>query len=451
MATYVWRRYQLLVIVLSFAFFFQSCNNEDPIPLDPVWGVLAADNGNAGNGSDLEVFVSEQLDNNHIAEYRAFIIKSDRGGYSLEEANSNEYYESATPEEIFPIQGIVFTENSRDTDGDLLQNDVDYVVGVLSIARNPEDWSNSFFLSDQHFRLTVNNQISDFTREFEAGAGSLTLNAEGDIIMGDYNIISELSDDKSENFTVYRIDGEGSVRTLDGSFRMLGGNTTDIHGNVYQSILNYARVIKIGSDGNRETIVLNNFDVRGNDGIHVNSEQEMFVVNPESGTILKWDLTTGENGVFARVNMSPRGITGDESGNLYISHNHQDGVISKVSKEGVVSELARVPTFIPEFYTVSYLMWVGYLTYHEGDLYVAGMSTDRIYKVGLDGQVEVFVGSGERGIPRGGALTANLNRPIGLAFSEDGNTLYISGSTDNVPQHTQASTPVKVWQVSLVE
>ncbi|MEM1325959.1 MAG: hypothetical protein AAGI23_08400 [Bacteroidota bacterium] len=59
--------------------------------------------------------------------------------------------------------------------------------------------------------------------------------------------------------------------------------------------------------------------------------------------------------------------------------------------------------------------------------------------------------SGQRGISRGDALTTDLNRPIGLAFSNDGRSLFVSGCTDLVPQHTQASTPAKIWEVKLVE
>lgn len=449
--TYVWRRHLRLALFVFVFISFQSCNTEDPFPLDPIRGVTPADNGNAGNGSDLEVFISEQLENANIVEYRAMVVKASHGGLTLGEANGTANYEAAAPDDVFPIQGIVFNTDSRDTDGDLIQNNVDYQVGVLSVARDQKERSNSFLLSTEIFQLTQNNQVSDHTREFQAGAGSLTLDAGGLVVMGEYNIVGELSEDASESYTVFQMDEFGSVRELKGPYRLLGGNTRDNDGYIYQSILNYARVVRIAPNGDQNTIVLSNFDVSGNDGVYVNANQEMFVVNPESGTILKWNLESGENEVVTRIGMRPRGITGDDQGNLYISHNHEDGVITKLSADGVLTELARVPTFKPEFYNIPYFMWVGYITYHDGDLYVAGMSTDRIYKISMQGEVEVFVGSGTRGIPRGGALTANLNRPIGLVFSEDGNTLYISGSTDNVPQHTQASTPVKIWQVSIVE
>lgn len=450
-ATYVTRLRQYVTYSFIFCLFLFSCNTENPIPLDPVREIIPADNGNIGNGADLEVFISEQFENENIVEYRAIVVKASSATFSLDEANGTAFYESASPDDVFPIQGISFTADSRDTDGDLLADNIAYLVGVLSVARNQKERSNSFLLSEQSFRLFQNNQVEDFTRSFQAGAGSLARTAEGTVVMGDYNIVSELSGDASESFSLFQFGNDGSVNVLRGPYRILGGNHADNTGNVYQSILNQSRVLKIGPNAEQQTIVLDNPRVTGNDGIYVNDQQEMFVVNPESATVLKWNLESGESEVFARLEASPRGITGDEEGNLYISHNLESGLISKITPDGEVSAFAEVPTFRPEFYTVEYLMWVGYLTYHEDALYVAGMSTDRVYKISMSGDVSVFVGSGTRGIPRGGALTANLNRPKGVVFSEDGSTLYISGSTDNVPQHTQASTPAQIWEVSIVE
>ena len=68
----------------------------------------------------------------------------------------------------------------------------------------------------------------------------------------------------------------------------------------------------------------------------------------------------------------------------------------------------------------------------------------------MAGEVSVFAGSGNRGIPRGGSLTANLNRPMGLVFSNDGKYLYFSACTDITPTHTQASYPSKVLRIALV-
>jgi len=138
-------------------------------------------------------------------------------------------------------------------------------------------------------------------------------------------------------------------------------------------------------------------------------------------------------------------------GNLYVSHNSEDGIISKIDAIGEVSQFATIPVKRPENYDQEFLQWLGYLQYHEGDLYAAAMSTDRIYKVDQNGEVSVFAGSGERGIPRGGILTADLNRPIGLSFNQDGSILYVCGSSDTNPVHTQSSQPAAIWKIELVD
>ena len=152
-------------------------------------------------------------------------------------------------------------------------------------------------------------------------------------------------------------------------------------------------------------------------------------------------VTTVEPGV--------RGITGDEAGNLYVTVNREAGKVMRIAPNGVVSIFAQVPTFVPSDYGLPFIMWVGYLTYHQGDLYVAGTSTHRIYKVDGSGEVSVFAGSGVRLLPSGDALTANFNRPMGLAFSADGTRLFISSCMDTAPNHVQASAPSRIYQIEL--
>ena len=445
---------QALALGLLAILLLQSCDDPEVLapPLDGVSDIQVFDNGNSGNGSDFEVNFTKESVTANIAEYRVFFVKSGEPDLSLEEANGIplERYTSAHPDDIFPISGVRLSTDAKDTNGDLITGADSYTVGVLSVSADPKGASNALILHDSEVQLTLNNLILDFTQEMDAGAGSLALSASGDLFMGSYDIHAHLGDWQDEAFPVYKISPTGSVSIYSDPYRLLGGNVIDGNGNLYQSILFSNEVLVFDPGGSVETILLEDIVPRFPDGVFVDANNNVFIIDKNTGRIFQ--VVNGNSPeFFASAGPDARGITGDAEGNLYISHNRQDGQISKITPAGEASTLGNVPTLLPEGYTLEFLMWVGYLTYYEDFLYIAGMSTHRIYKMSLTGGVEVFAGSGERGIPRGGAITADLNRPIGLVFSEDGSRLFVSGCTDVTPSHTQYTRPAKVWEILLVE
>jgi len=445
----------LQLLILLFPILFISCEGEAPDPIDfgPVSEIIVMDNGNVGNGSDIEVNFKKQLDLNNIGEFHLFAIKASKAtAFSLEMANdmSADRYTTIQRDETFPVKGKVLTAQTTDTDGDVINTNESYRFAILTVAEDSRASDNTLAISEEDFQLKVNNLLTDHTREQEIGASSLLMGPGGQLWMGDYNIHRHISSASDTSYRIYRITDDGSFIGESSEYQILAGNAFDTDYNLYQSDLFNSRIIRKNIGGTFDTLVANGYPIFEPDGIYVDANKNIFIADQEAGNIVKID-PDGVSSQFAFVGKSPRGITADTEGNLYVTHNHEKGEISKVSPDGTVSVIASIPVSIPEGYVVEYKMWTGYIVFHEGDLYVAGMSSDRIYKVSLDGEVEAFVGSGKRGLPRGGVRTANLNRPIGLAFSADGKKLYISGCTDVTPSHTQYTTPGIIWVVDLVE
>lgn len=443
--------------IFALALLLLSCNeSEDTIPISSVGNFIVQDNGNTGNGSDIEINFQQPQPTDKLKEYRVIAVKAiNAADFTIGDANSlpKGRYESEDPVRVNPLNGITLNTESLDVNGDLISSGETYVFGVLAVPKDRDSFSNSLRMSTKEFTLSLNNLVSDHSSEF-GGASSLAIDDNGNIFMSFYDIVWHLLGspaphrDKSD---IYQVKSNGQVSIFSSPNRnLLSGNAIDKNGNLYQSALFSGDILKVNGDGTSTTVEHNGVNLAQADGIFVDNNENMFVADPSQGRIIKI-TPEGVSSVYAEVGKEARGITGDDTGNLYVSHNREDGQITKISPDGDVSKLANVPTFIPERYTIEYIMWVGYLVYHDGFLYVAGLGTDQIHKVSLDGKVEVFAGSGTRGRPRGGVLTATFNRPMGLVFSEDGKTLFVSGCTDNVPQHTQASTPAKIWKIQINE
>jgi len=431
-----------------------SCDKSEILgpPIEGVFDIFPKDIANQGDGSDIEVFFSKQFITEDIEEYRVIALKVDAvTALSLEVAEnlSQEKFRRVVPEDIFPIKGLRLDANMMDTDGDLITVNTPYRFAVLTVSKDPSRVSNSLLIDDDDFVLRTNNLIFEHTTELSFGSNSLAIDAENNLYMGDFNIHAQLgSTDSPAEFAIHKITSNGTPSKISSEYKLLAGNALDQQDNLYQSVIFSSEVLKITPSG--ETSSISFPLLQQPDGLYVAPNGRIYIADLGADAVFEVQ-PDGTTRRFAKVPENPRGITADEMGNLYISHNSADGTISKITPEGEVSVLAYVPATRPANYQLEYIMWVGYILYHEGFLYVAGLTEDQIFKVSLSGEVSVFAGSGTRGIPRGGALSANLNRPLGLAFSQDGSKLFVSGCTDVVPQHTQYSAPGKIWEITIVE
>ena len=252
-----------------------------------------------------------------------------------------------------------------------------------------------------------------------AGARVLTV---GDTLVGAVGGVSvdALGFIYSADFreTVYRIHPDGRAEVFATGLYGASGNAVDARGNLYQASFNGNHITKIDRHGNQEIVAEG---LSGPVGV-VATPEALFVCNCQANSIARV-VPNGEVTTFAESPLfaCPNGITRAPDGNLYVV-NFGDDRLLRVSPEGTVSELARLPGG-----------GNGHVTFARGDLYATSFQGHRIYRVGLDGEVTLFAGTGAAGEADGPALEATFTFPNGIAAGASGDRLYVNDYINRSP------------------
>ncbi|WP_246061491.1 copper amine oxidase N-terminal domain-containing protein [Paenibacillus oralis] len=102
--------------------------------------VIVSDIGNYGDGRDLRVEFTRAQRENHIANYRVFVVKTaDAYKFDLKTANniSDSYSTVVNKSGSSQKLSVDLTSSSRDTSGEYIKNGVAYTVFVMSVSSNP--------------------------------------------------------------------------------------------------------------------------------------------------------------------------------------------------------------------------------------------------------------------------------------------------------------------------
>jgi sugar lactone lactonase YvrE len=174
------------------------------------------------------------------------------------------------------------------------------------------------------------------------------------------------------------------------------------------------KLYKIFPDGSKEVFVA---PLQGPSGVIRQKNSDTLIVTSYSATNQIWKVAPdGSVSTFLthpEFN-GPVGLCYDDSMNLYIA-NFSDRKIFKMTPGGQVTFFTQPP--LGQF--------IGFLAYAKGSLYATAMEAHKIYKIDLEGNYAVWMGS-TVGTLDGDAAVARFNRPNGIRPSSTGDTLYVS-------------------------
>ena len=221
------------------------------------------------------------------------------------------------------------------------------------------------------------------------------------------------------------------------ALRGASGNTIGPEGAFFQSNIGANSISRIDPDGTASPFL--GHGLRNPVGLIADGEGVLFVANCGGNSIV--EVTgAGEANVFATHPFfaCPNGIALDEEHNLYVS-NFGNGDVLRVGWGGDVEKLAALPGNNN-----------GHLVCHEGALYVVARGAHQIYKISLEGEVELFAGSGERGKKDGPAFEATFSYPNDLAFSPDGKILYVNENA-SISEPANVLAPTRIRKIRIAD
>ncbi len=218
----------------------------------------------------------------------------------------------------------------------------------------------------------------------------------------------------SNNHLIRRITPNGDVTTFAGT-----GSTGNTNGNGTDASFNFPHKITIDTSGNLYVTDLSHHLIRR---IAPNGDVTTFAGTGSDGN-------TNGNGTNASFN-SPRGITIDTLGNLYVvdKDNHS---IRKIAPNGDVTTFAgtgSAGSTNGNGTNASFEEPVDIATDASGNLYVADADNQLIRKIAPNGDVTTFAGSGSQSQTNieGDALTVSISAPRGIAVDALGNVYVLS-------------------------
>ncbi|WP_158584058.1 T9SS type A sorting domain-containing protein [Reichenbachiella sp. MSK19-1] len=213
------------------------------------------------------------------------------------------------------------------------------------------------------------------------------------------------------NFKIRKISPSGDVTTLAGS-----GNVASIDGSGVSASFNYPAALAVDATGN--------VYVADDGGLKIRKITPGGEVTTFAGSGV--NESVDGNGLNASF-ISPRGLTIDAAGNLYVTSIYGHAV-RKITPDGDVTTLAGSGTAgntDDNGTSASFNEPVGIAVDGSGNLYVADTKNHKIRKISTDGDVTTLAGSGNPGSTDENGVNASFNTPVTVAVGQNGH-LYVS-------------------------
>ncbi|MCG8327828.1 MAG: T9SS type A sorting domain-containing protein [Chitinophagales bacterium] len=241
------------------------------------------------------------------------------------------------------------------------------------------------------------------------------------------------------NGRLYQIFTDGTVQTLLTGIANPAGGGFGEDGAFYYSALAAGTIHQYDLDGTVTTIATGLLQPTGI--LESNSPDTLYVGQYAGNSIVKVSKSSGQKSVLASGNgiNGPDAVIYDGMGDLLVA-NFNNNVINRVSLGGAVSSFANL--------AVS--GFAGYITRVGDHFYIPSIEGRRVYKISMDGEVELFAGNGSQGNVDGMAMEASFDSPNGIVGNPAGDTILVTDG-NRIRMITNLTGPTSVKTPNLIK
>lgn len=144
------------------------------------------------------------------------------------------------------------------------------------------------------------------------------------------------------------------------------------------------------------------------------SDTSMLISSYQTNKIYRANMQGNFNLLYSGNGMNgPVGMTYDSNRDLIVA-NFTDGKVFRVNSNGVFNQIADIPGEL------------GFIIFINNYFYATGYTSNRIYRISMNGDTSTFAGSGLQGQTNGSALTASFSGPNGIVATPTGDTIFVS-------------------------
>jgi sugar lactone lactonase YvrE len=258
--------------------------------------------------------------------------------------------------------------------------------------------------------------IETFIPNFPAN-GFMNVDKDGNLYVSEYGVFTKTG---GSGKRLYKISPKGKL--LDSITNLSGpiGTVLDNKENLY-----------INNDNNTKRSIILKVDKKGNQtkfaevkgwpiGIKKNKKGVMYLTNYNSPEIFTIDKK-GKVDVFVKNKelIGTAGIDFDAKGNLIVA-NFATAKIFSITPKGEIKKITELKDIVVQGWGI------GHLTVLDDTIYATGIAVSKVFKISLDGKVELFAGNGKPQTKDGLLKEASFNYPNGITSDKKNKIIYIS-------------------------
>lgn len=259
-------------------------------------------------------------------------------------------------------------------------------------------------------------KVATLFADFPAN-GFMNVDEDGNLYISEYGVFTKTG---GSGKRLYKTSSKGKL--LDSITNLSGpiGTVKDNQGNLYINNDNDTKrsiILKVDKKGNQTNFA----EVKGWPiGMKIDKNGVIYLTNYNSPEIYSIDKN-GKVGVFAKNDelIGSAGIDFDSKGNLIVA-NFATAKIFSINPKGEIKKIAELKDIVVQGWGI------GHLTVLDDDIYATGIAVSKVFKISLDGKVEVFAGNGKPETKDGLLKEASLNYPNGITSDKKNKIIYIS-------------------------